>query len=97
MPTLGAVTPPGSTPASTPGPLPADFARQLAEILEPGDERAAAEVLHAAIRLDDARLGSFLELVADRVRGSSRPVTGEELRAFLRASTRAGRREPGAS
>ena len=70
------------------GPLPADFARQLAEILEPGDEHAAAQVLQAAIRLDDARLASFLELLADRVRASARPITGAELQGFLRASTR---------
>jgi hypothetical protein len=82
------------------GPLPADFARQLAEILEPGDEHAAAQVLQAAIRLDDARLGSFLELVAERVRSSAQPITGDELRGFLLASTRGGRAgpsEPGAT
>jgi hypothetical protein len=78
----------------SPGPLPADFARQLAEILEPGDEGAAAQVLQAAIRLDDARLGSFLEMLAERVRSSARPITGGELQAFLRASARG---EKGAS
>jgi hypothetical protein len=76
------------------GQLPADFARQLAEILEPGDEHAAAQVLQAAIRLDDVRLGNFLEMLAERVRSSARPITGAELRAFLRASTRGEKGAP---
>lgn len=74
--------------------LPADFARQLAEILEPGEEQAAAEVIQAAVRLDDTRLGTFLEQLAERVRASARPITGAELRAMLRASGRSGRAGP---
>ncbi len=72
-------------------PLPADFARQLAEVLEPGAEGAAAQVLQAAIRLDDVRLGHFLELLADRVRSSPRRITPSELRGFLNASREGGR------
>ena len=76
-------------------PLPADFARQLAEVLEPGDEGAAAEVIQAAIRLDDTRLESFLALLAERVRSSARPIRGAELRGFLRASAAKGERASG--
>jgi len=72
-------------------PLPADFARQLAEVLQPGDEGAAAEVIQAAIRLDDVRLENFLALLAERVRSSGRPINRAELRGFLRASTKGGR------
>jgi hypothetical protein len=79
MPTLGVMEP-----------LPPDFARQLAQVLEPGDEGAAAEVIQAAIRLDDVRLGRFLEMLAERVRSSALPITRAELRGFLRASTKGG-------
>jgi hypothetical protein len=72
-------------------PLPPDFARQLAEVLEPGAEGAAAQVIQAAIRLDDARLGHFLELLTERVRSSPRRITPSELRGFLRASSQGGR------
>jgi len=72
-------------------PLPADFARQLAEVLQPGDEGAAAEVIQAAIRLDDVRLENFLALLAERVRSSARPINRAELRGFLRASTKGER------
>jgi hypothetical protein len=72
-------------------PLPPDFARQLAEVLEPGTEGAAAQVISAAIRMEDERLGHFLALVADRVRSSPRRITPSELRGFLRASSQGGR------
>jgi len=72
-------------------PLPPGFARQLAQVLAPGEEGAAAEVIQAAIRLDDARLGNFLELLAERVRSSARPITRAELRDFLRVSAKGGR------
>ena len=72
-------------------PLPPDFARQLAEVLEPGGEGAAAEVIQAAIRLDDLRLGHFLDLLTERVRSSPRKITPSELRGFLRASAQSGR------
>ena len=71
-------------------PLPPDFARQLAEVLEPGGEGAAAQVIKAAIRLDDARLSHFLDLLAERIRASHKRITPAELRGFLRASTGAG-------
>src|SRR5215467_2269890 len=35
-------------------PLPPDFAKQLLQVLEPGGEGAAAEVIGRAIHLDDA-------------------------------------------
>ena len=72
-------------------PLPPNFARQLAEVLEPGAEGAAAQVIEAAIRLDDAGLGHFLDLLAERIRSSPRRITPSELRGFLRASARGGR------
>ncbi len=75
-------------------PLPPDFARRLAQVLEPGEEGAAAEVIQAAIRLDDARLGNFLALVAERVRSSAQPITAAELQALLRAAAK-GEREAG--
>ncbi len=75
-------------------PLPPDFARRLAQVLDPGEEGAAAEVIQAAIRLDDARLGDFLALVAERVRSSAQPITAAELQALLRAAAK-GEREAG--
>ena len=69
-------------------PLPPDFAKQLLQVIEPGGEGAAAEVIGAAIHLDDARLGKFLELLADRVRSSSKPITEPELRDLLKKSTK---------
>jgi hypothetical protein len=72
-------------------PLPPDFARQLAEVLKPGDEGAAAEVIEAAIRLDDERLGNFLAMVAERVRSSARPINRAELQAFFRAAAKSER------
>ncbi len=72
-------------------PLPADFAKQLLQVIEPGGEGAAAEVIGAAVHLDDARLGIFLELLADRVRSSAKPITEPELRELLKKSTKHGR------
>jgi len=72
-------------------PLPPDFAKQLLQVIEPGDEGAAAEVIGAAIHMDDARLGKFLELLADRVRTSAKPITEPELRDLLKKSTKPGR------
>lgn len=72
-------------------PLPPDFARQLLQVIEPGDEGAAAEVIGAAIHLDDARLGKFLAALADRVRSSAKPITERELRDLLKTSTKEAR------
>ncbi len=72
-------------------PLPPDFAKQLLQVIEPGDEGAAAEVIGAAFHLDDARLGKFLELLADRVRSSAEPITEPELRDLLKKSTKPDR------
>jgi hypothetical protein len=72
-------------------PLPPDFAKQLIQVIEPGDEGAAAEVIGAAIHLDDVRLGRFLELLAERVRSSAKPITEVELRDLLKTSTKGGR------
>lgn len=72
-------------------PLPPDFAKQLLKVLEPGGEGAAAEVIGQAIHLDDARLGKFLGLLADRIRSSAKPITESELRALLRVSAAGGR------
>ena len=72
-------------------PLPPDFARQLLHVLKPGHEGGAAQVIGAAIRLDDARLGKFLGLLADRIHSSPKPITESELRGLLRASTKGER------
>jgi hypothetical protein len=72
-------------------PLPPDFAKQLLQVIEPGDEGAAAEVIGAAIHLDDVRLGRFLALLADRVRSSPKPITEDELRGLLKTSTKVER------
>ncbi|HEV2217362.1 MAG TPA: hypothetical protein VGV88_07290 [Candidatus Dormibacteraeota bacterium] len=69
-------------------PLPPGFAKQLLQVIEPGDEGAAAEVIGAAIHLDDARLGKFLELLAERVRSSAKPITEPELRDLLKTSAK---------
>ena len=72
-------------------PLPPDFAKQLLQVIEPGGEGVAAEVIGAAIHMDDARLGKFLELLADRVRSSARPITEPELRDLLKKSSKPDR------
>jgi hypothetical protein len=72
------------------GGLPADFADKLAQVLEPSHREAAAGVIEAATRLDDASLRRFLELFAARIRASGTPVRYEELRGFLRVAGRAG-------
>ena len=72
------------------GGLPADFAETLAQVLEPGHQQAAAGVIEAAARLDDASLRRFLELFAARIRASGAPVRYEELHGLLRAAGRAG-------
>ena len=69
-------------------PLPPGFAKQLLQVIEPGDEGAAAEVIGAAIHLDDASLGNVLELRSDRVRSSGKPMTEPELRGLLKKSTK---------
>lgn len=71
--------------------LPADFAETLTAVLEPGHEGAAAEVIEAAVALDDQGLRVFLELFAARVRASAKPITRSELEEFLRASGASGR------
>ena len=72
--------------------LPADFADTLAQVLEPGHREAAAGVIEAATRLDDAGLRRFLELFAARVTASGSPVRYEELHGFLRVAGRASAR-----
>jgi hypothetical protein len=71
--------------------LPPDFAESLAEVLQPDDHVAAAGIIKAATRLDDAGLRVFLELFGARVRASGAPVRREELQEFLRASRKGGR------
>jgi len=72
--------------------LPADFADTLAQVLEPGHREAAAGVIEAATRLDDAGLRRFLELFAARIRASGSPVRYEELHGFVRVAGRASAR-----
>lgn len=66
------------------GPLPDDFATQLARLIAPGEADAAAEVIAEATCLDDQGLAEFLERFATRVRRSREPITAAELRALLR-------------
>jgi hypothetical protein len=68
------------------GGLPDGFADTLAQVLEPGHREAAAGVIEAATRLDDAGLRCFLELFAARIRASASPVRSDELRKFLRVA-----------
>jgi hypothetical protein len=70
--------------------LPPDFAQTLARVVEPGHEKAIAEVIVAATLLDDDGLRMFLERLAARVRRSPAPVKQEELLGFLRAATGGG-------
>jgi hypothetical protein len=72
--------------------LPPDFADDLAQVLEPADRGAAAGIIKAASALDDEGLRTFLELFAQRVRESGKPITHAELKGFLVASTRSSRR-----
>jgi hypothetical protein len=72
-------------------PLPPDFARHLAEVVQPGHESGVAQVIQAAIHLDDAGLEMFLTMVAERVRSSAKPITKDELRGYLRASGKGAR------
>ena len=69
--------------------LPEDFAETLAQVLEPGDREAAANVIEAATLLDDEGLRRFLELFAARIRASAAPIKYEELHDFLRVAGRA--------
>jgi hypothetical protein len=71
--------------------LPPDFAVDLAKVLEPADRGAAADVIKAASALDDEALRIFLELFANRVRESEKPITHAELKRFLEASMRSHR------
>ena len=70
--------------------LPADFAENLARVVEPGHESAVAEVIQAATRLDDVDLRRFLEKFAARVRSSPKRVRREELLQLLDASRAGG-------
>src|ERR1700730_3696288 len=72
------------------GALPHDFAAQLNAILAPGQEDAVAAVIGDAARLDDERLGTFLEAFAARVSGSSKGVTAAELDRLLSDARRGG-------
>jgi hypothetical protein len=71
--------------------LPPDFAKDLAQVLEPADRGAAAGIIKAASELDDEGLRTFLELFAQRVRESGAPITHGELMGFLVASRRSSR------
>ncbi len=71
--------------------LPPNFADDLAQVLEPSDRGAAAAIIQAAIALDDEGLRTFLELFAQRVRASGRPITQGELQRFLTASKKTSR------
>jgi hypothetical protein len=66
--------------------LPPDFAESLAQVLEPSQLGAAADIIQAASALDDQSLRVFLDLFALRVRESGEPVTHSELQDFLTAA-----------
>jgi hypothetical protein len=63
--------------------LPPGFADQLARLVRPGDQEAAAEVLSAAAALDEERLAGFLERLAARIRSGPEPLTADELGRLL--------------
>lgn len=65
------------------GPFPDDFAAELARLLAPGEAEGAAEVMAQAARLDDQRLGQFLDRFAHRVSASAAPITAAELWELL--------------
>jgi hypothetical protein len=71
--------------------LPPNFADDLAQVLEPSHRGAAAGIIDAATALDDEGLRTFLELFAQRVRASGRPITQGELQRFLAASKKSPR------
>lgn len=71
--------------------LPPNFAEDLAQVLEPADRAAAADIIKAASALDDEGLRTFLELFAQRIRESAVPITHAELKGFLLASKRSRR------
>ena len=75
------------------GPLPENFAAQLAALLGPGQAEGAAAVIAEAARLDDERLGSFLGAFAARVAGSPAPLKADELDRLL-ADARGGAPRP---
>src|SRR5207237_2336088 len=78
------------SPGRADGPLPQNFAAQLAALLAPGQAEGAAAVIAEAARLDDERLGAFLEAFAERLTSSSLPVTTAELDRLLAQARGAG-------
>jgi hypothetical protein len=70
--------------------LPSDFAEDLAQVLEPSHRGLAAGIIEAASRLDDEGLRTFLELFAQRVRDSGKPITHAEMQGFLAAAKKSG-------
>ena len=76
--------------------LPPGFAETLATVLESGHQEAAARIITAAAGLDDAGLQLFLELFAERVRESSKPISESELERFLGAAEAVKREPPSA-
>ena len=79
------------TPRPRPaGPLPENFAAQLAALLAPGQAEGAAAVIAEAARLDDERLGSFLGAFAARVAGSAAPLMAADLDRLLAEARRGG-------
>ncbi|OLC16115.1 MAG: hypothetical protein AUH32_01980 [Actinobacteria bacterium 13_1_40CM_66_12] len=70
--------------------LPPNFADDLAQMLEPSHRGEAAGIIEAATALDDEGLRTFLDLFAQRVRASARPITHAELQRFLATSKKSG-------
>lgn len=66
--------------------LPPDFAEDLEQVLEPSHLGAAAAIIEAASALDDDGLRIFLDLFAQRVRKSHKPIRHAELERFLAAA-----------
>jgi hypothetical protein len=71
--------------------LPPNFAEDLAQVLDPAHRGAAAGIIEAASALDDEGLRTFLELFAQRVRESGKPITHGELQSFLAAASKSRR------
>src|SRR5258707_9366536 len=71
-------------------PLPADFAKQLLQVIEPGGEGAAAEIIGAAVLLDEARVSFLLELLDRLVRSSDHLITTPHRRHLMKTPTTDG-------
>jgi hypothetical protein len=70
--------------SSTQPRIPADFAAELAALVDPGDAEDFGLVLERAVtELDDVHLADLLEALASRIQQSAEPLRVAELQALL--------------